>query len=77
MGMGLMVVIYYPMTTFLEKYFEKFSKKLLSKSKILSKSNTVGMLIGFSLAIFVLFIFYAEIWYGIDVIGDIKKGIGL
>ena len=76
-GMTLMVIVYYPMTTFLEKYFEVISKKMLSNSKKIAKSNTLGMLIGFSIAIFVLFIFYAQIWYGIDVIKDIKKGIGL
>lgn len=76
-GMLLMVAIYYPMTTFLNKYFESVSKKLISKSKHLSKSSTLGMFIGFSIAIFVLFIFYAKLWYGLDVISDIKQVIGL
>lgn len=76
-GMLLMVAIYYPMTTLLNQYFESLSKKIVSKSKKISKSSSVGMFIGFSLAIFVLFIFYAQLWYGIDVIRDIKKFIGL
>ena len=76
-GMLLMVVIYYPMTTVLNKYFDYLSKKIVSKSKKISKSSTIGMIIGFSLVIFVLFVFYAQVWYGIDVIRDIKKVIGL
>jgi len=71
LGMAVMVVVYYPMTMVLNKYFEKLSRRYISNSKKMAKSNTLGMLIGFVIAIFALFICYAKVWYNVDVINDI------
>lgn len=68
LGMFVIVIIYYPMTSLLNKYFQFVSKKIVSKSKKISKSSTIGMLIGFSIAIFVLFLGYAKIWYNWNVV---------
>jgi uncharacterized membrane protein YedE/YeeE len=68
LGMFVMVAVYYPMTTFLESYFQKISKKMISKSKKIANSNALGMFIGFSIAIFVLFLCYAKVWYNWNVI---------
>ena len=68
LGMLMLVVVYYPMTSLLNKYFAQVSKKLVSGSKKISKSNTLGMIIGFSIAIFVLFIGYANLWYNYNII---------
>ena len=73
LGMGIMVVIYYPMTILLNKYFTKLTKKYLTKSKKIAKSNSIGVIIGFLIAIFVLFICYAYVWYDINVISDLLK----
>jgi len=72
-GMGLMVVVYYPMSAFLNKYFNTISKKYLRQTRKISKSNSVGIIIGFALALAILFIFYAKIWYNLDVLDDIIR----
>ena len=76
LGMLIMVFVYYPMTMLLESYFQKLSSKLLSKSKKITKSNTLGMLIGFSIAIFVLFVCYAKVWYDWNVLDSLWRKYG-
>lgn len=70
-GMGLMVAVYYPMTKLMNKYFESMSKSYLAGSKKISKTNSTGVIIGFLMAIFVLFILYAKVWYNLDVLKDL------
>lgn len=76
LGMLVMVAVYYPMTLLLEKYFQKFSSRILSKSKKITKSSTIGMLIGFSIAIFVLFVCYAKVWYDWNVLDSLWRKFG-
>lgn len=72
-GMALMVAVYYPMTKLMTKYLGPISKSYLSGSKKLAKTNRTGVIIGFLMAIFVLFIFYAKVWYNLDVLKDLLK----
>ncbi len=71
LGMLILVLVYYPMTTFLDAYFQKLSKKVMNKSKKIAKSNVFGMLIGFCIAIFVLFLGYAKFWYNWNILGNL------
>jgi hypothetical protein len=71
LGMLMVVLVYYPMTLFLNKFFSQVSKKMVTGSKKISKSNTLGMIIGFSIAIFVLFLGYAKLWYNYNLITDL------
>lgn len=77
LGMAVMVIVYYPMTTLLNKYFQGVSKKLVTGSKKISKSSTLGMIIGFSIVIFVLFLGYAKLWYNWNVIQSILNKLGI
>ena len=74
-GMGLMVAVYYPMTILLNKYFTKLSQGYLRKSKKIAKSSTLGVIIGFLIAIFVLFVCYSYVWYDTNILADIMNKI--
>lgn len=75
LGMGVLVVIYYPMTLILNKYFTNLAQIYLKKSKKVAKSSTAGVIIGFILAIFVLFCAYAYVWYDLNVFTDLLNRI--
>lgn len=72
-GMAVMVAVYYPMSLFLTKYFSAISRKYLRHYRRISKSNILGLLLGFIVAILVLFGFYAKVWYDLNVLEDFIK----
>ena len=71
-GMLIVVAIYVPVFTFLEKYIKKLSESYLRTSKSMSKSKAQGVLIGFAVAFLVLFYLYARLWFGLHPINDLK-----
>lgn len=68
--MVVTVAIYYPLVTFLEKYIQRVSKKYAQASKGVAKSSTLGLTLGFCLALVVLFILFAKVLYDKDAVGD-------
>ncbi|MCK8523426.1 hypothetical protein M0D21_17725 [Aquimarina sp. D1M17] len=71
--MIIVVLIFAPAFAFVSKYTKKFSQAYLKTSKKFSTSNKRGTLLGFTIAIFILFILYAHLRHNIDVINDIKS----
>ena len=57
--MMVILAVYYPIVTFLDKYIQKASKTYVKQSKSLHKNSKMGLLIGISIAFFVLFILFA------------------
>lgn len=74
-SMLIIVAIYYPALTLLEKYIKKLSAEYVKTSKNFAKSNTVGLFIGFFIAFFILFSLFAYVWYDLNVLNDLSKGI--
>lgn len=71
-GMLIVVAIYVPVFTFLEKYIKKLSETYIRTSRSMSKSKAQGFLIGFGVAFLILFYLYGKLWFGLDLIQDLK-----
>ncbi|WP_282080737.1 hypothetical protein [Aquimarina algiphila] len=69
--MLVVVLIFAPAFALVTSYAKKLSKVYLKTSKKLSNRNN-GMLLGFIVAIIILFILYANLRHNINVINDLK-----
>ena len=74
--MAILVLIFAPAFALVNKYTKKLSKAYLKTSKKLSTRNR-GTLIGFLIAIVILFILFAKMRHGLDAIQDLKKFLGI
>jgi len=70
--MAIVVLIFAPAFALVTKYTKKLSQMYLKTSKQFSTSNKNGTLLGFTIAIFVLFILYASLRHNLNVIDDLK-----
>lgn len=66
-GMGVIVLIFYPLFTKLEEWVKKISTKFIKTGKSVG-GKYIGLFSAFLIAIIVLFYFYAKMWYNIDFI---------
>ncbi|WP_025739549.1 hypothetical protein [Aquimarina pacifica] len=69
--MLIIVLIFAPAFALVGKYTKKLSKSYLKTSKKISNSSN-GTLLGFTVAIIILFILYANLRHNINVLSDIK-----
>ncbi len=70
--MIVITLVYVPLFAFLGSYVEKYSKEYVQKSKTtFSKNRRVGLLIGFLLALLLLFILFALIRHGLNPFKDL------
>ena len=65
-GMGIIILVYYPIMQVLDRYIAKASRSYIKKSKSLHKNNFMGLIIGFSSAFFVLFVLFALVWHDMN-----------
>lgn len=72
-AMAIIVVIFYPLFTWMEEWVKKLSMKLMKSGKNVA-GKYLGLLLSFIVAILVLFYFYAKMWYGIDFFKIIING---
>ena len=66
LGMLATIVIFYPLFTILEKYIKHLSSKYIQKSKSITGNKIGGLMMGFTLAILILFMMFASVWYGLN-----------
>ncbi len=71
--MAIVVLIFAPAFALVNKYTKKLSKAYLRTSKKFSPSQKKGTLLGFTIAIFILFVLYASLRHNLHVIEDLKK----
>ena len=74
-GMLLVILIFYPLYEFLKSTSKKLIDSYLKYSKKTIKSRLFGLVLGFIVALIILFGIYAYLWYGINIIEDIKKAL--
>lgn len=72
-GMGVTVVIFYPLFIRLEEWVKRLSIKLLKSGKKIW-GRFFGFLFAFLIALLVLFWFYAKMWYNLDFIKILFSG---
>ena len=72
-GMGIIVIVFYPLFLKLENWVTNISIKLIRSGNSLA-GKYLGLLLTFILAMFVLLYFYARMWYHIDIFSILFKG---
>jgi uncharacterized membrane protein YedE/YeeE len=75
LSMAVTVLVFYPAFHYIEKYIKYASEKYLEATKRISGGNTVGLFIGFGIAVFLLFMAFAQVWYQRNLIDDIHQWI--
>ena len=71
-GMLLVIVIFYPLYELFKEISKSFIESYLRRSKKAMRSRFIGLLVGFFVALAVLYSVYAYLWYDINVIKDIQ-----
>lgn len=71
--MCIIIIVYYPAFTIIEKFVLQASKKFVSSSKKAVKSSNFGLLIGFGIAVLILFYLFAKIKHDMDLFDDLKN----
>ena len=69
------VIIFYPLLNLVDTYIKKVSKKYIHQSKKVTGNSSIGLILGFTLAILVLFIMFAKVWYNLDALSYLKSFI--
>jgi dolichol kinase len=73
MGMGVIVVIFYPLFAKLEEWVKGVSMKVVKKGKSMA-GKYFGLIFSFLLCLIVLSYFYAKMWYHIDILKILLRG---
>lgn len=73
LGMGIIIVIFYPLFMKLEDWLKYLSVKLV-KSGNSAAGKYMGLLLTFLVALLILFYFYAKMWYHIDFLKVLMNG---
>ncbi len=66
MGMGIIVVIFYPLFLKLEDWVTKASVRFIKSGNSLA-GRSLGLLLTFTLGLTILLYFYAKMWYHINI----------
>ncbi|HWZ22991.1 MAG TPA: hypothetical protein VNW06_10080 [Cytophagaceae bacterium] len=69
------IVVYYPVFTFLDKYFKSGSKNLLASTKKIANHHIGGVLLAFALSFFLIWVALARIWYDRSLFEDLGHWI--
>jgi hypothetical protein len=75
LSMAVAVLVFYPAFHFIEKYITYASERYLDATKKISGGSVLGLFIGFGVAIFLLFMAFAQVWYQRNLIDDIHQWI--
>ena len=69
------LIVYYPVFTFMEKYFISGSKNLVANTKKIAKHNIGGVILAFAVAFFLIWIALVRIWYDRSLFTDLSHWI--
>lgn len=64
-GMGITVIVFYPLFTKMEEWVKKISTKFIKTGRSVA-GKYLGLFLAFLVAMLMLFYFYAKMWYNID-----------
>lgn len=64
-GMGIIVIVFYPLFTKMEEWVKMISTKFIKTGKNVA-GKYLGLFLAFVAAMLLLFYFYAKMWYKID-----------
>jgi hypothetical protein len=72
-GMGITVLIFYPLFLKLEDWITNISIKFIKSGNSMA-GKYLGLFMAFFIALFILMYFYARMWYNIDVLRILING---
>lgn len=75
-GMAVVVAIYYPLFTRIDKWSGKFADKFLKAGKIFF-GKKLGIFVAFLIAVFTLYYLYGKLWFNFNMLKGLAKTIGL
>ena len=75
LGMLVIVGLFYPLYEFFKHLAKGFMGSYFRRSKRITNSSFGGLFFGLLIALAVLYGVYAQVWYEIDIISDIRHWI--
>jgi hypothetical protein len=72
-GMGITVIIFYPLFAKLEEWVRSLSVKVIKKGKSMA-GRYLGLALAFVVSLMVLSYFYTRMWYHIDILKILIQG---
>ncbi|MBX9852589.1 MAG: CvpA family protein [Cytophagaceae bacterium] len=75
-SMLIAVIIFYPVFHFIEKYIHAASEKYVAGTKKVTNNRYIGLILGFAIAVFLLFAAFSQVWYHKNPIIDLKNWVG-
>ena len=66
-GMGIIVAVFYPMFTIMEKALEYITESYVKTTKGATGGSIKGLMIAFSVGFLVLYSAYLKVWFNINV----------
>ncbi len=70
-GMGVIVAVFYPMFTFMEKILEYLTESYVKSAKNVTGGSFKGLMVAFVLGIAILYIAYLKVWFNINIFGKL------
>ena len=74
MGMGIVIIVFYPLFIFIDKLATNFTDRFLKAGKAFVKYR-VGVFLGAIVAILILYYFYFNLWYDRDFFRTVSRSI--
>jgi len=75
LGMAVIIIIYYPLFTYIDKWATKSGEKFVKAGKKVI-GREIGAIIAFIAALFVLYYLYGMEWFNTNVFSSFVKSIG-
>jgi len=72
-AMGIITLDFYPFITHLEEWLNNLSVRIVKSGRSLG-GKYIGLLLVFSFCLFVLFCFYAKMWFNMNVVSLLLHG---
>ena len=72
-SMAVAVAVFYPAFHMIDSYLKAASQKYIQGAKKIGKNSFIALMIGFLLALFLLFIGFSEIWYNQNPLGSVLR----
>jgi hypothetical protein len=66
-GMGVIVLVFYPMFTIMEKILESITHSYVTKTKNVTGGSYKGLIVAFILGVAVLYFAYLKVWFNINI----------
>ena len=72
-GMLATIIIFVPLFSILNKWINSATKVYIKTGKKVTANSKTGLYMSFLIALFILFILYAKLRHGIDVLGRLNR----